>query len=95
MEHCTFNTNEVLIPTALKNQIIKDLGISLSSYDKGIKILQNNNLISGKQGLYKINPKICWKGDRSTRDEIINSGAKITIQTIGKDEFEEGSTTIM
>lgn len=80
LEIAKYNTGEVFITPQIKKNIIESLNISLSIYNKSIVTLKEVEIISGERGLYVINPKIHWKGDFKTREKIIQSGIKVTIQ---------------
>ena len=75
-----YNTGVVSITAPLKKQILAELEISLSIYTKAISMLKDAEIISGERGLYIINPKIHWKGDFKTREKLIKSGLKMTIE---------------
>jgi hypothetical protein len=80
LEIAKYNTGEVFITPQIKKNIIESLKISLSIYNKSIVTLKEAEIISGERGLYIINPKIHWKGDFKTREKLIQSGIKVTIQ---------------
>ena len=80
LEIAKYNTGEVFITPQIKKNIIESLKISLSIYNKSIVTLKEAEIISGERGLYVINPKIHWKGDFKTREKLIQSGIKVTIQ---------------
>lgn len=80
LEIAKYNTGEVFITPQIKKNIIESLNISLSIYNKSIVTLKEVEIISGERGLYIINPKIHWKGDFKTREKLIQSGIKVTIQ---------------
>lgn len=80
LEIAKYNTGEVFITPQIKKNIIESLKISLSIYNKSIVTLKDAEIISGERGLYVINPKIHWKGDFKTREKLIQSGIKVTIQ---------------
>jgi hypothetical protein len=86
LELAKYNTGEVFITPQIKKNIIESLKISLSVYNKALVNLKDAEIISGERGLYVINPKIHWKGDFKTRENIIRSGLKITIEP--DDSFE-------
>ena len=86
LEIAKYNTGEVFVTPQIKKNIIEDLKISLSIYNKALVILKDAEIISGERGLYVINPKIHWKGDFKTREKLINSGMSITIQP--NEEFD-------
>lgn len=81
LEYAKYNTGEVFITSQLKKDIIKDLNISLSVYNKSLIILKDAEIITGDRGQYLINPMIHWKGDFKTRERLIASkGLKVTIE---------------
>lgn len=75
-----YNTGEVFITPQQKKKIIEELKISVSIYNKSLCILKDAKIISGGRGYYVIDPKIHWKGDFKTRENIIKSGLKISLQ---------------
>lgn len=91
LEIAKYNTGEVFVTPQIKKKIIEDLKISLSIYNKALVILKDAEIISGERGLYVINPKIHWKGDFKTREKLIKSGIKVTIQPNEEFEVKEGN----
>lgn len=76
----------VLVTPQRKKEIIKELGISLSIYNKSLITLKNAGIISGERGTYKINAELHWKGDYKTRERLLKSGCTLTITP--NDDFE-------
>ena len=62
------------------------MGISDTSFSKALRSLIKLNIFSGEKGTYTINAEIFWKGDYKTREALLNSGCKITIEP--NDEFK-------
>lgn len=89
LEIAKYNTGEVFITPQIKKNIIESLKISLSIYNKSIVTLKEAEIISGERGLYLINPKIHWKGDFKTRENLIKSGIKVTIEPNTDFELKE------
>lgn len=89
LEMAQYNTGVVSITSQLKKQILSDLDISVSIYGKAINMLKEAEIISGERGLYLINPKIHWKGDFKTRENLIKSGIKVTIEPNTDFELKE------
>lgn len=87
LERAEYNTGTVYVTSQVKKNIIDDLNISTSIYNKAIAILKDSEIISGNKGQYVINPNIHWKGDYKTREKIINSGCKLTITSDIPEEF--------
>ena len=87
LERAEYNTETVYVTSQVKKDIIDDLNISTSIYNKAIAILKDSEIISGNKGQYVINPNIHWKGDYKTREKIINSGCKLTITSDIPEEF--------
>lgn len=74
-----FNTGKVKLTTEDRKQLCKILDISPNSLTNNLKILKDNNLISGERGNFLINPQVHWKGDTKTRDKLLtNNEIKIT-----------------
>ena len=91
LELAKYNTGEVFITPQQKKKIIEELKISVSIYNKSLSILTNAGLLSGSRGYYVIDPKIHWKGDFKTREIMIKSGLKLSLQPDGNFESEEGA----
>lgn len=86
LEQSQYNTAMVLVTPQRKKEIIKELGISLSIYNKSLITLKNAGIISGERGTYKINAELHWKGDYKTRERLLKSGCTLTITP--NDDFE-------
>lgn len=89
LEYSEYNTAIVFITTQRKKEIIEELGISLSIYNKSLVVLKNAGIISGERGTYKINAEIHWKGDYKTRERLLQSGCTLTITPNDDFEIEE------
>lgn len=70
-EHAEFNTGKVSLTTAKRKEMTDMLGITNNTITNNLKILKVNNLISGENGEFIINPEIFWKGDTTVRDKMI------------------------
>lgn len=86
LEASNFNKGTVDISTTRRQTICKELGISDTSFSKALRSLIELNIFSGEKGTYAINVEIFWKGDYKTREALLNSGCKITIEP--NDEFK-------
>lgn len=82
LEASNFNKGTVDISTTRRQTICKELGISDTSFSKALRSLIELNIFSGDA----INAEIFWKGDYKTREALLNSGCKITIEP--NDEFK-------
>lgn len=68
-----WNTGYVALTTKRRDEICKVLGIAKNNLSTYLKDLVNSKLIYGKQGDYKINPQIFWKGELDKRREILEN----------------------
>jgi hypothetical protein len=80
LELAQYNTGVVLVPSNIKKPLISELNISESIYNKSLVILKTADIISGDRGQYIINPKIHWRGDYKTREQLLKSGLKMTLE---------------
>ena len=80
LELAQYNTGIVLLTPLFRKKIISELDISESIFNKSIKMLTELKIISGSRGTYQINPEIHWKGSSNTREKLLKSGCRITIQ---------------
>ena len=69
-----YNTGKVSITTQDRQRICDLYNIIPSQYSRYIKDLIAKGLISGEKGAYYINPGIFWKGDRSSRFDLLKEG---------------------
>lgn len=67
-----FNTGKVSLSIADREQLCKDLGIKKNQLTNNIKKLKDFDLITGDRGTYYINPKIFWKGDATSRKQVLD-----------------------
>lgn len=80
LELAQYNTGIVLLTPLFRKSIVSELNISESIFNKSIKMLIELNIISGSRGTYQINPAIHWRGSNETREKLLRSGCKITIE---------------
>ncbi|MBK3313464.1 MULTISPECIES: replication/maintenance protein RepL [Bacillales] len=87
--------NQLVVNAALKRQIAKELGLSLSSINNAIsKFVKGELLIREDTGLYKVNPHLFGKGDwkdiAKIRLEVVFDPKRKTIMSeIEKKETKE------
>ncbi|WP_412839914.1 replication/maintenance protein RepL [Bacillus paranthracis] len=87
--------NQLVVNAALKRQIAKELGLSLSSINNAIsKFVKGELLIRKDTGLYKVNPHLFGKGDwkdiAKIRLEIVfDPKGKTIMSEIEKKETKE------
>lgn len=61
MEMCkraVYNKGTVLLTADIREELRKQLSISAQTFSNCIRLLKDNNLISGEKGTFKINPEI-------------------------------------
>lgn len=80
LERAEFNTNKVEISSKKRSEIIKELEITDSSFTKCLNQLIDLNILQGSKGSYTIDENFFWKGDRKTRDTLMNARLKMTIE---------------
>jgi len=65
----------------LKESIAETCGISISSVEKGMKILEETGVIKKhSRGEYSLNPNYAWKGTTTTRNEKLRLDLQITTE---------------
>ena len=69
-----YNTGKVSVSTQDRKRLCDLYSIDPSQYSRYIKDLIAKGLISGEKGAYYINPGIFWKGDRSSRFDLLKEG---------------------
>ena len=69
-----YNTGKVSVSTQDRKRLCDLYSIDPSQYSRYIKDLIAKGLITGKKGAYYINPGIFWKGDRSSRFDLLKEG---------------------
>lgn len=77
--HAEFNTGNVLLPSATRSSLCAELQISDSQLTHALKVLKNNECITGERGVFKINPEIFWKGDQKIRKDELLKGKSLKI----------------
>ena len=69
-----YNTGKVSVSTQDRKRLCDLYSIDPSQYSRYIKDLIAKGLITGEKGAYYINPGIFWKGDRSSRFDLLKEG---------------------
>lgn len=69
--HAEYNTNNVYLATNIRKQIQQELNMSNNTITNSLKKLKDNNLISGKDGVFTMNPKFVWRGDSRIRELVV------------------------
>ena len=89
--HAEFNTGRVVLATAVRENLIKELVISDSQLTHALRVLKKGGLITGERGLFTINPQIFWKGDQKIRrDELLkNKEMRITYEIVDAEKDED------
>ena len=88
LERMDYNTNHVEISSKKRSEIIEDLHISDSSFTKSLNQLIKLNILAGSRGSYTVDENFFWRGDRKTRDALIKSKVKMTLEPISEEQFE-------
>ncbi|MDT7960139.1 replication/maintenance protein RepL [Clostridium perfringens] len=87
--------NQLVVNAALKRQIAKELGLSLSSINNAIsKFVKGELLIREDTGLYKVNPHLFGKGDwkdiaKIRLEVVFDAKGKTIMSEIEKKETKE------
>lgn len=79
LEFAEFNTGKVYMNCGRKKEIMDVCGISRASYDRAIKELVDAEIMKKDQDTYTIDEKLFWKGDRKTREALMEARLKITL----------------
>lgn len=80
LEKANYNTNKVDISTKFRKNICDSLEISQVSFTKSLKTLIDLNILKELDDAYEIAPEFFWKGDYKTREALMKSSVKITIE---------------
>ena len=78
MKFCTmaeWNTGIVTLSAAKRKELCQELNCTNQTFSNCLTLLKKNKLIDGKDGEFKINPQIFWKGDTSSRKELLKDKA--------------------
>jgi hypothetical protein len=70
-EASTFNTGEVMLPTAKRKQIAEELNVSVQQVTNALASLKKKGLIDGERGLYMLSADVFWKGSMEARKEFL------------------------
>lgn len=84
LELANFNENKVNITTSIRKDICNSLKISNVTFSKCIKQLTDLHVLTGTKGTYIIDEGCFWKGDYRTRQQLMKSNTKITIEPTGE-----------
>lgn len=85
-EHTEYNTNRIFLTTQQRKMLCKDLDISNNVLTNNLKKLKDNDLISGEQGNFTINPEIIWYGDQRVRRQMLkDNNLKVTFNIDNKE----------
>lgn len=82
LEFAEWNTGEVIMNINRRNEIMQVCGISKTSYYRALDELIAAKLITKNKDVYSIDEKMFWKGDRKTRNEMMNAKLKVTLNPV-------------
>jgi len=82
LELMEFNKGIVRISSEDRDRICTSLDISEVTFSKSLKQLKELGVLFGDKGFYEVSPSIYWKGDYKTRDHLMSSGFKFTIEPV-------------
>lgn len=80
LEKSNYNTNKVDISAKLRKTICEQLDITQVSFSKSLKQLLDLKILKDCEDAYEIDPAFFWKGDHKTRDQLMKSSIKVTIE---------------
>ena len=94
LEYAEWNTGKVFMNVNRRNEIMEVCGISKTSYYRAVDDLVAAGIISKDKDVYTIDERMFWKGDRKTRNEIMNAKLKVTFNPVfiseeGEESIEE------
>lgn len=81
-----FNTGVVRLTTQDRDEVCVQLNISKPNLSKNIKRLKDQGLLVGDRGVYTIDPKLFWKGDRKMRADLLQTEGLRVIVEFRKEE---------
>ena len=87
MEKSNYNTNKVDISAKLRKAICEQLDVTQVSFSKSLKQLLDLKILKDCEDAYEIDPAFFWKGDYKTREQLMKSNIKVTIEP-DKSEWE-------
>lgn len=79
-----YNTGVVYLPPERKREIVnlikvgENRSMSMQTFSNSLTSLKKRDFISGRGGVFTINPKYHWKGETKVRDQILNGQLEIT-----------------
>lgn len=82
MEFAEYNTGIVYMTPVRIDEIKQTCNISKASYYRAIKQLTELGIISGERNTYTIAENMYWKGDRESRQKLINARFSMTINPV-------------
>lgn len=88
LEYAEWNTGEVIMNINRRNEIMSICSISKTSYYRALDELINAGLITKNKDVYKIDERMFWKGDRKSRNELMNARFSMTINPVFVDPSE-------
>lgn len=77
-KNAQFNTGKVSLTPSERLNLCEDLQITPNQVTKAIKTLRDLDLIDGEKGTFFINADIFWKGDATSRKQVLD-GKKLEI----------------
>lgn len=80
LEKSNYNTNKVDISAKLRKAICEQLDITQVSFSKSLKQLLDLKILKDCEDAYEIDPAFFWKGDYKTREQLMKSNIKVTIE---------------
>lgn len=88
-EHAGYNTGIVDLSTSKRQQMCTDLEIANNQITNNLKKLKDLNLITGEKGTFTVNPEIFWKGDATSRREVLkDKSLKVSFELIDENNDE-------
>lgn len=80
-EMSEFNSGRVRITTEDRYRICKELAFTGNTYYNALRELEVCSIVAKSgRGEFIINPELAWKGDSKTREQLLKSGCRITLQ---------------
>lgn len=82
LEFAEWNTGKVFMNVNRRNEIMEVCNIGKTSYYRALDDLVAAGLITKDKDVYTIDERMFWKGDRKTRNELMNAKLKVTLNPI-------------
>lgn len=89
LEYAEFNTGKVYMNANRRKEVMEICELSKASYYRAVEELVKADIIEKIGDTYIINEEMFWKGDRQSREKLMQAKMKLSMEAVYDEDVQE------